>query len=146
MKEHPFQGWLEKAAKHSGILACGVRLANQSMAVKSFDPAFPEARLGDFLQCLTEVTFGLRNSQLGGSRLRWVFEHGQLYSVRRQDGALAVLAMSKDHKANLAIEELFAEFLATIRMEPEKPGLSLPGAEERGPAPESESGGVNQGI
>jgi hypothetical protein len=146
MKDHPFQGWLEKAANHSGILACGVRLANQSIAVKSFDPSFPEARLGDFLQCLTEVTFGLRNSQLGGSRLRWVFEHGQLYSVRRQDGALAVLAMSKDHNATLAIEELFAEFLATIRVGPAKPGVSLPEETEPGAAPdsESESGGLNQ--
>jgi len=137
MKEHPFQGWLEKAAKHSGILACGVRLANQSIAVKSFDQGLPEARLKDFLQCLTEVAFGLRNSQLGGSRLRWVFEHGQLYSVRRQDGALAVLAMRKDHNATPAIEELFAEFLATVRVEPEILAGSPPEAAELGAAPDS---------
>src|SRR5271156_6245869 len=118
MKEHPFQAWLEKAAQNSGILSCGVRLANQSVAVKSFDASIPEARLKDFLQCLTEVAFGLRNSQLGGSRLRWVFEHGQLSPGGRQEGALAVLAMSKDHNAAPAIEELFAEFMAPIAVEP----------------------------
>ena len=139
MKEHPFQDWLEKAAKNSGILACGVRLANQSVAVKSFDASIPEARLRDFLQCLTEVAFGLRNSQLGGSRLRWVFEHGQLYSVRRPDGALAVLAMSKDHHATPAIEELFAEFLAMVPVEPAKPDLTLPETAE--PSAATESGG-----
>jgi hypothetical protein len=132
MKEHPFQGWLEKAANYSGILACGVKLGNQSIAVKSFDESFPEARLKDLLQCLAEVAFGLRNSQLGGSRLRWVFEHGQLYSARRQDGALAVLAMSKDPNAASAIEELFAEFLATDCALPEKPSSNLPQASEAG--------------
>jgi hypothetical protein len=137
MKEHPFEGWLVKAANYSGILACGVRLANQSIAVKSFDESFPEARFKDLLQCLAEVAFGLRNSQLGGSRLRWVFENGQLYSARRQDGALAVLALSKDADAAAAIEEMFAEFMATVGPASEKPILGLPGATEPGAAPEA---------
>jgi hypothetical protein len=137
MKDQPFEAWLEKAANYSGILACGVKLANQSVAVKSFDESFPEARLKDLLQCLAEVAFGLRNSQLGGSRMRWVFEHGQLYSARRQDGVLAVLAMGEDPGAAAAIEELFAEFLATDGPAPEKPGVSLPEAAEPGAAPDS---------
>jgi hypothetical protein len=137
MKQHPFEGWLEKAANYSGILACGVRLGNQSIAVKSFDESYPEARLKEVLQCLTEVAFGLRNSHLGGSRLRWIFEHGQLYSLRRQDGALAVLALSKDHHAVADVEDLFAEFLATVRTEPENPVASLPEATETDAAPDS---------
>jgi hypothetical protein len=137
--KHPFQAWVEKTAKYSGVLACGVRLANQSTAIKTFDDSFPEARLKELLQCLAEVAFTLRNSQLGSSRLRWVFEHGQLHSARRQDGAMAVLAMSKDHNAAAAIEELFAEFLATVCSPAEKPALS-PEATEPGAAPDS--GGV----
>jgi hypothetical protein len=137
MKEHPFQSWVEKTAKYSGVLACGVRLANQSIAIKTFDESFPEARLKELLQCVAEVAFTLRNSQLGSSRLRWVFEHGQLHSARRQDGALAVLAMSKDPNAASAIEELFADFLATVCPAPEKPGSSLPEATEPGAAPDS---------
>jgi hypothetical protein len=137
MKEHPFQGWLEKAANYSGILACGVRLSNQSMAVKSFDESFPEARLKDLLLCLTEVAFGLRNSQLGGSRLRWVFEQGQLCSLRRPDGALAVLALSKDPNAAAAVEELFAEFLTAGLPASDVPSVSLPQAAEPGAAPDS---------
>jgi hypothetical protein len=135
---HPFQAWVEKTAQYSGVLACGVRLANQSIAIKTFDESFPEARLKELLQCLAEVAFTLRNSQLGSSRLRWVFEHGQLHSARRQDGALAVLAMSKDPNAAAAMEELFAEFLATVCPAPEKPGL--PEATEPGAAPDP--GGV----
>jgi hypothetical protein len=140
MKEHPFQAWVEKTAKYSGVLACGVRLTNQSIAVKTFDEAYPEERLKELLQCLTEVAFTLRNSQLGGSRLRWVFEHGQLHSVRRQDGAIAVLAMNKDPNAEPAIEELFAEFLDAAPPTPEKPAVSLPEVIE--PSVEPDSGSV----
>jgi hypothetical protein len=139
MKEHPFEGWLEKTANYSDVLACGVRLANQASAVKSFDLSFPEARLNDLLQCLAEVAFALRNSHLGGSRLRWVFEHGQLHAVRRQDGALAVLAMRNDTHAAPVLEELFAEFLATVCALPEKAALSPPEATEPGAAADAGS-------
>jgi hypothetical protein len=137
MNEHPFQDWVEKTAKYSGVLACGVRLANQSVAIKSFDESFPEARLKELLQCLAEVAFTLRNSQLGSSRLRWVFENGQLQSARRMDGALAVLAMRKDPGAAQAIEELFAEFLATDCPAPQKLSLETPGVTDPGAAPDS---------
>ncbi|HTA30504.1 MAG TPA: hypothetical protein VK731_08455 [Candidatus Cybelea sp.] len=137
MKEHPFQGWVEKTAKYSGVLACGVRLSNQSTAIKTFDEAYPEARMSELLQSLAEVAFTLRNSQLGSSRLRWVFEAGQLHSARRQDGAIAVLAMSKDPEGAAAIEELFAEFLETAFPAPEMPGLVPPEAAEAGGGPEA---------
>ncbi len=140
MKEHPFQGWVEKTAKYSGVLACGVRLANQSIALKIFDRSFSEARLKELLQSVAEVAFTLRNSQLGGSRLRWVFEHGQLLAARRKDGTLAVLVMGPDRGAASAVEELFAEFLAAVCPPPDPPGVSLPGAAEPGEAPDP--GGV----
>jgi hypothetical protein len=130
MSEHPFQSWVDKTAKYSGVMASGVRLANRSTVVKTFDESFPEARLADVLQSLTEISFTLRNSQLGGARLCWVFEHGQLHSARRLDGATAILAVNKDPGAAAAIEELFAEFLATGATTPEVPGIP------------SESGGV----
>jgi hypothetical protein len=109
---------------YSGVLACGVRLSNQSMAIKTFDAGFPEARLKELLQCLSEVVFTLRNSQVGSSRLRWVFEHGQLQSARRKDGTLAVLVLSKEIDANFGIEDLFAEFLSMVTTPPEKPGAA----------------------
>jgi hypothetical protein len=140
MNEHPFQAWVEKTANYSGVLACGVRLANQSIAIKTFDESFPEARLKELLQCLAQVAFTLRNSQFGSSRLRWVFEHGQLQSARRKDGTLAVLVMSKDPGPASTIEELFTEFLATVYTTPEGSSFSLPEATEFGAAPDS--GGV----
>ncbi|HEY3915088.1 MAG TPA: hypothetical protein VGN61_11435 [Verrucomicrobiae bacterium] len=124
MSEHPFQNWVDKTALYSGVLACGVRLSNQSMAIKTFDAGFPETRLKELLQCLSEVVFTLRNSQLGSSRLRWVFEHGQLQSARRKDGTLAVLVLSKEIDAASGIEDLFAEFLSMVTTSPEKPGAA----------------------
>jgi uncharacterized membrane protein len=138
MAEHPFQGWLEKAANYSGVLAGGVCLANQSIAVKSFDESFPEPRLKELLQCLTEVAFGLRSYQLASSRLRWVFEHGQLQVARRPDGVIAVLAMSKDRGAAAAVEELLAEFLATVCAGPENPASRAPAAAEEVPPPDAD--------
>jgi hypothetical protein len=140
MNKHPFQTWAENMANFSGVLACGVRLPNQSSAIKSFDQSFPEDRLEHLLQCLAEVAFTLRNSQLGGSRLRWVFEHRQLLSVRRNDGALAVLVMSRAPGDALAIEQMIAEFLAPASPAPETPGFTLPEAIDSGPAPDP--GGV----
>jgi hypothetical protein len=137
MNEHPSQEWLEKTAGYSGVFACGVRLPNKSMAIKTYDESFPEARLGELLQCLTEVAFTLRNSQLGSSRLRWVFEHGQLLSVRRLDGAIAVLAMNKDPNAASAIEELIAEFLAAGSPAAEEPALTMQEVSEPGGWPDS---------
>jgi hypothetical protein len=137
MKEHPFQGWVEKTAKYSGVLACGVRLANQTTAIKTFDEAYPEARMAELLQSLAEVAFTLRNSQLGSSRLRWIFEHGQLHSARRPDGSIAVLAMSKEPGALASIEELLAEFLNTDCPLPDKPNLLPPEATAAGAAPEA---------
>jgi hypothetical protein len=139
MNEHPFQGWVEKTAQYSGVLACGVRLANHAVAIKSFDESFPEARLKDLLQSLAEVAFTLRNSQLNSSRLQWVFEHGQLHTARHADGAMAVLVMGKDPNAAAAIEELFAEFLATVGPAPEKSGFWLPPTTEPGAPPDSGS-------
>jgi hypothetical protein len=137
MNEHPFQAWVEKTAKYSGILACGVRLANQSVTIETFDKSFPEARLQELLQALSQVAFTLRNSQFGSSRLRWVFEHGQLQSARRIDGTLAVLVMTMDPGPASAIEELFAEFLAIAGPASDRSSFGLPEATESGPAPDS---------
>jgi hypothetical protein len=112
MSDFPFHDWLEKTAKYSGVFACGVRLSNRSYDVRSYHESFPEPRIGELLQSITEVAFTLRNSQLGSTRLRWTFTGGQIHSARRPDGAIAVVAASKDPLAEPAIEELFTEFLA----------------------------------
>jgi hypothetical protein len=142
MSEHPFQGWVDKMVMYSNVLACGVRMANQSVAIKTFDESFPEARLKELLQCLTEAAFTLRNSQLGGSRICWVFENGQLQVARRKDGALAVLVMSKDPNAASAVDELLGEFLDFVCPVPERPGLNVPDAAEALAPPDSD--GVQQ--
>ncbi|HEY3852772.1 MAG TPA: hypothetical protein VGO67_00095 [Verrucomicrobiae bacterium] len=111
MSDFPFQDWLEKTVNYSGVFACGVRLSNKSSSVRSYHESYPEARIGDLLQTITEVAFTLRNSQLGSARLRWVFENGQIHSARRPDGSIAVLATSKTPEAEPSVEELFTDFL-----------------------------------
>jgi hypothetical protein len=112
MNNFPFDAWLEKTAKYPGVFAGGVRLANRTSGVRSYHESFAEGRVGELLQCVTEVAFHLRNSQLGGGRLRWVFENGQLHSARRPDGTIAVLLTNKDANVAAAVEELFTDFLS----------------------------------
>lgn len=140
MEEHPFEGWLEKAANYSGVLACGVCLANLSIAVKSFAESFPEERLKEILQGLAEVAFSLRHYQLGNSNFRWVFEHGQLHVARRPDGALAVLATSKEPAVPAAVEELFQAFMTTVCAAPQKRARRASEPAEPGGAAPSRSG------
>jgi len=107
-----YQPWLDKTANFSCVMACGVRQPNQSTEVRSYHESFPEARLKELMQKLTEIAFNLRQSQLGGGRLRWTFEHGRICTVRRVDGAVAMLAVNNDPSGGLVTEELIEEFLA----------------------------------
>jgi hypothetical protein len=111
MAEDPFQAWLDKTAKCSGVLACSIRHTNQMTLAKSYDESFPEARVKEVMQKLTETAFNLRQSQLGGARLRWNFEHGRIHTARRVDGVIAMLAVNNDANTAAAIEDLLAEFL-----------------------------------
>jgi hypothetical protein len=115
MSDDPFQAWLDKTANCSGVLACSIRLTNQVTHVKSYHESFPEQRLKDVMQKLTETAFNLRQSQLGGARLRWVFEHGRIHTARRLDGAIAMLAVNNDVNTVGEIEALLEEFLALDR-------------------------------
>lgn len=119
MADDPFQAWLDKTAHCSGVLACSVRLPNQVTNIKSYHESFPEPRLKEVMQKLTETAFNLRQSQLGGARLRWIFEHGRIHTARRVDGAIAMLAVNNDSNTAAAIEDLLAEFLAIDRPSPE---------------------------
>lgn len=122
MNEFPFQNWLEKAATYPGVMACGVLLPNQHFSIKSWNEAFPEASMTELLQYVTGVAFTLHNNRLGCSRLRWVFEHGQIHSAQGPDGAVAVLVTGIDPSVAAGVEELIAEFVTVGSVMPELPG------------------------
>lgn len=122
MNEFPFQNWMERTANYSCVMACGVYLADNSYIIKTYHEAFPELHMSELLQCLAEVASTLHNNRLGSSRLRWVFENGQIHFARCSDGSIAVLATIKDPAVAAEVEELFAEFLAAGSVTPELPG------------------------
>jgi len=134
MPEHPFQGWLEKAANYSSVVACGVYIGPQSMAVKSFSESFPEPQIKELLQHVAEIALSLRVYKLGSSRFRWVFENGQCHVAKRQDGIFGVLAVNQDPHAATAVEELFEKFIAIVPA-PEKKPFQLPEPGESGSPP-----------
>lgn len=136
MADNPFQAWLEKTANYSGVLACGVRQTNQTTHVRTYHETFAEARLVELMQKLTETAFNLRQSQLGGGRLRWVFENGRIHTARRPDGTIAMLATNNDPSAGPAVDELLAEFLA-LNLNRPSAETPPPGTETYSPEPES---------
>jgi len=106
---------MDKTAKCSGVLACSIRHTNQMTFANSYHESFPEPRVREVMQKLAETAFNLRQSQLGGTRLRWVFEHGRIHTARRVDGVIAMLAVNNDAATAGAIEDLLAEFLSLDR-------------------------------
>lgn len=111
-----FHPWIEQAAIQPGVLACGVK-DTQSTTIKSVDAAFPEQRIKELMQALSEVGLTLRQDHLTGGRWRWVFENGQIHSARRPDGAFALLILTNGPMTASLADSVLAEFVATPTIE-----------------------------
>ncbi len=109
MTQNDLQSWLEQTSLQPGVLACGVK-TSQSAAVKSADPLFPERRVKELLQALSEIGLTLRQDHLAGGRWRWLFENGQIHSIRRRDGAFALVILANDTVMTSIADIALAEF------------------------------------
>lgn len=113
MTQNDFQSWLEQTSLQPGVLACGVK-ASQASAVKIADPSFPEVRVKELLQALSEIGLTLRQDHLTGGRWRWLFENGQIHSIRRQDGAFALVILANDSVLTSIADIALAEFSSIL--------------------------------
>jgi hypothetical protein len=126
MDANDFRPWLEKASVQPSVLACAVK-SDQSTSVVTADPSFPDKRIRDLLQTLSEVGLSLRKDHITGGRWRWIFENAQIHSARHSDGALALLIMANVPNAAPVADHALREFVSVA------PALEAPPADAAAP-------------
>src|SRR6266581_2758706 len=89
------QSWVEHAATVPGVLACGVRCADESILARSSYDEFSTAKIEEILREIADVLRTLEQSRIIGRRLHWTFEIGSLYGLVLADGALVALLAGK---------------------------------------------------
>lgn len=105
------QSWIERAASQSGVLVCGVRLADRSTSIRTRMADFPERRVEEVLQALSDAVYALRQNQIPTQYLRWKFEHGEIHCALLRDGTLGAVIVGPDAENASTIESVLGEFL-----------------------------------
>lgn len=104
------QSWIERAAVRPGVLACGVRLADRSIRVKTHRADLTESQVTRAIRDVSETVYALQQNQIVAGRLRWAFENGHLHCVIKPGGVLAALLVHEETADPAGIERLLLEF------------------------------------
>ncbi|MBC8094230.1 MAG: hypothetical protein H7Y43_00310 [Akkermansiaceae bacterium] len=104
------ENWLQRAAAHRGVLACGVRLADRTFLIRSNRQELSLARIEHAVAKLFEASQLIQQNGIPADRLRWNFESGQILFTPRGGGALAALFVNKDIANSEDMENLLAAF------------------------------------
>jgi hypothetical protein len=104
--------WLGQIPPVTGVLACGLRHADQSACTRTFSPEFSEAALENAWRCVGDAFQVLKHNRLPTEQMQWAYENAMLFCALRPDGACLAVFTSKDPQAVDAngVERLFAEF------------------------------------
>jgi hypothetical protein len=106
------QSWLEKAAASPGVLACGVRLGDRTMNVKSCREEVTEQKVTQAMRELSEAIHALQQNRVHAERIRWQFENGHIRCLSRPGGVMAALVVTKEAADLPEIEGLLTDFAA----------------------------------
>jgi hypothetical protein len=106
----PVEAWIDQAIAGRGVLACGVRRADRSFAVKSGRVDFPEPQVEQVLRKLYEAVYALQQNHIATERVRWAFENAQLHCVARPGGVMAALLVNPEVAPPAEIERLLSAF------------------------------------
>lgn len=109
--------WFEQSAPFDGILACGMRFADQSAASKTWSDAFGETAMENALRCIADFFQVLQLNRIPPARIRWVYQGALLHCERRQDGTCLGVFTAKDSAVfdNEGLERFFSEFQAVAK-------------------------------
>jgi hypothetical protein len=119
MKEQ-WNQWLLDQARVSGLHACGLRHADQSVFTLSCSPAFPPEHLDNAWRCVADTFQVLKHHRIPAVHLRWVFEHALFYCLNRSDGmGLMVFTSRKAQELDSdGLQKIFAQFLERADVHP----------------------------
>jgi len=110
---NPVDQWLQQAARTRGILACGVRLSDQSLRVRVCREDISKARVEEAMKRIAATVGTMQTAQGTAELLRWVFESGDIVCALRPGGAMAVLLVNRDLAAADKIKALMQTFAET---------------------------------
>lgn len=104
--------WLNQCRPVAGLLACGVRHADQTASTRAFDPAFSDNALENAWRCVGDALQVLKHHHLPTEQMRWTYEQALLCCALRPDGACLAVFISNDPQAvdPGGLEQMFAEF------------------------------------
>jgi hypothetical protein len=104
--------WFEQSAPFEGILACGVRHADQSAIVKTWADGFTEMAIENALRCVVDVFQVLQFNRVPPGRIRWVYQGALFHCERRGDGICLGVFTGRDTSAvDLAgLDRFFNDF------------------------------------
>ena len=95
-----------------GMLGCGMRLPDATCRSYSFNEKCPCEQLDQVLHQLAETMTWLASHGLTPHRLTWTFEHGQIFLIKRPDGALLALAAQPNTVTAENMDQLAEEFFS----------------------------------
>jgi hypothetical protein len=107
--DEDLQSWVKNAETIPGVLACGARRANQSVA-KSCHKDFPQPQFEKLMREIAESIRLLQTNNVPTEKVRWTFERAWVYSAIRRDGAIATMIVDKEYEASEQIDQLLSDF------------------------------------
>lgn len=113
MKEFVNQ-WFEQSAPFQGILACGIRHADQTAISKTWADGYTEMAVENALRCMADFFQVLPLNRIALGRVRWIYQGALLHCERRADGACLGVFTAKDESSidGDGLERFFLEFQA----------------------------------
>jgi hypothetical protein len=105
----PIPTWLENCAAVRGVIACGVRRADRSLAVRSARVDFPETEAEQTVRKVYEAVLALQQNQIHTNRVCWRFESVDVHCTAKPGGLMALVLVSKELANATEIERLLSE-------------------------------------
>jgi hypothetical protein len=106
--------WLARNTKAKGVLACGVRYADETTFNQTSAPNFPATALDNSWSCVAKTFQFLKQNQNEVEQMCWVFENFLLYcAVRSDDACLGIFTAKKEDEHDPAVvARMISEFKA----------------------------------
>ncbi len=95
-----------------GLAAWGARLADRSMASRSFAPSLAARQIEQTVTKLTQAAEQLADHRIQPVRFCWVFEHLRIHvALRREGHCLALFVENRPGLASTALDGLLDDFV-----------------------------------
>jgi hypothetical protein len=112
----PFGDWVARHVNVRGLLACGLMRENLILVSGSYSADLASEALNLVWRSAVEAFELVRGPQFEPWQVRWIFEHGQLYWIRRLDGLALGILLTKEAEGLDAggVQRVYLEFCSLL--------------------------------